>query len=93
MKQEIPPTYHKTTKITCVCGHSFNFGGTQPELQIDICSNCHPFYTGKEKRIDSAGRIEKFKAKSSKVSTERVNKKTRKEVKKTKKGISKKIKK
>ena len=62
MKQGIHPKYVET-KITCGCGNSFTTRSTRPEMKVDICSNCHPFYTGKLKYVDTAGRIEKFKNK------------------------------
>ena len=62
MKKEGHPAYYQT-KVTCGCGNTFVTGGTRPELVVDICSACHPFYTGKLKYVDTAGRIEKFKSK------------------------------
>ena len=60
MKKGIHPKY-MVTVVKCGCGNTFNTRSTQPELKVDICSACHPFYTGKLKFIDTAGRIEKFK--------------------------------
>jgi large subunit ribosomal protein L31 len=62
MKKEIHPEYHKDAKITCACGTSFDIGSTKEKTEVEICSQCHPFYTGQEKVIDTAGRVEKFKA-------------------------------
>lgn len=62
MKEGIHPEYFETT-VTCGCGNSFTTGSTRPELKIDICNDCHPFYTGKLKYVDTAGRIEKFQSK------------------------------
>ena len=62
MKDGIHPKYEET-KVTCGCGNSFTTGATRSELKVDICNACHPFYTGKLKYIDTAGRIEKFKTK------------------------------
>ena len=59
MKEGIHPEYHETT-VTCGCGNTFQTGSTRPELKVDICNACHPFYTGKLKFVDTAGRIEKF---------------------------------
>jgi len=64
MKKDIHPAYYPESKVTCVCGNSFTIGSTLPELKIEICSACHPFYTGKQKLIDTARRVEKFQAKS-----------------------------
>lgn len=61
MKKEIHPQYHKDAKVTCACGNTFTIGATQKEVETEICSQCHPFYTGKGKLVDTAGRIEKFK--------------------------------
>ncbi len=61
MKQGIHPKYYDTAKVRCACGNEFITGSTMPEIKVEICSNCHPFYTGKEKMIDTRGRLEKFK--------------------------------
>ncbi|MDO4575385.1 MAG: 50S ribosomal protein L31 [Planctomycetia bacterium] len=60
MKEGIHPKYVET-KVTCGCGNTFMTRSTKPELKVDICNACHPFYTGRLKYIDTAGRIEKFK--------------------------------
>lgn len=62
MKTGIHPEYYKA-KAVCVCGNTFEVGSTKKELQLDICSNCHPFFTGKHKLIDTEGRIERFRKK------------------------------
>ena len=65
MKKDIHPDYHKC-KVTCVsCGATFETGSTMKEIKVDTCSNCHPFFTGSEKIVDAAGRVEKFKKKYS----------------------------
>ena len=64
MKDSIHPKYVET-KVTCGCGSTFMTRSTQDELKVDICSACHPFYTGKLKYVDTAGRIEKFQRKFS----------------------------
>ncbi|MEK7193758.1 MAG: 50S ribosomal protein L31 [Patescibacteria group bacterium] len=69
MKKDIHPTYYPNAKVKCACGHTFTVGSTKPEIQIEICSACHPFYTGKGKLIDVAGRVEKFKARREKAAT------------------------
>lgn len=63
MKQGIHPTYHNEIKVTCACGASFATGSTADEIKVEICSQCHPFYTGKQKLVDTAGRVDKFRAK------------------------------
>lgn len=67
MKKDIHPTYYPKAKVSCACGNTFDVGSTMPELKIDICSACHPFYTGKQKLVDTARRVEKFKEKQVKV--------------------------
>lgn len=62
MKPDIHPNYQETN-VSCGCGNSFTTRSTRPELRLDICNACHPFYTGKLKFIDTAGRIEKFQTK------------------------------
>ena len=59
MKADIHPKYAES-KVTCACGNTFTTRSTVGNLQVDICSNCHPFYTGKQKFVDTAGRVEKF---------------------------------
>lgn len=61
MKSEIHPAYHPKAVAKCACGQKFEVGSTVPEIQVEICSACHPFYTGKENLLDTAGRVEKFK--------------------------------
>jgi large subunit ribosomal protein L31 len=61
MKKNIHPQYFKDAKITCACGAVFNIPSTKKEMQIEICSHCHPFYTGKAKIVDVTGQVEKFK--------------------------------
>ncbi len=62
MKKDIHPDY-KECQISCACGNSFTSRSNVPEMRIDICNECHPFFTGSEKIVDAAGRVEKFKAK------------------------------
>ena len=62
MKPEIHPEYVDTL-VTCGCGSTFNTRSTRKEIRVEICSECHPFYTGKQKFVDTAGRIEKFEKK------------------------------
>ena len=65
MKDNIHPEYHPTV-IKCACGAEIPTGSTKKEIRVEICSKCHPFYTGKQKLIDSAGRIERFRRKHEK---------------------------
>ncbi len=59
MKEGIHPKYVECT-VTCGCGHTFKTRSTKPELKVEICSACHPFFTGQQKFLDTAGRVEKF---------------------------------
>lgn len=54
--------YHKNCQVTCACGNTFLTGATVPSIKADVCSACHPYYTGKSKFLDTAGRIDRFKA-------------------------------
>ena len=67
MKEGIHPEYYETT-IRCACGHQFATRATVKDLHVEVCSHCHPFYTGKQKLMDTAGRIEKFNRKYAKKS-------------------------
>ena len=69
MKAEIHPKYHDKAKVICACGNIFTVGSTVPEIHVELCSNCHPFYTGKQKLVDTAGRVEKFRQRAAKKST------------------------
>ncbi|WP_126428888.1 50S ribosomal protein L31 [Brevibacillus marinus] len=62
MKPGIHPEYH-TVKVTCACGNEFESGSTKQSLRVEICSNCHPFFTGKQKFVDTGGRVDRFKRK------------------------------
>jgi len=64
MKDKIHPTFYATAKVTCSCGNTFTTGSTEKELHTEVCSQCHPFYTGKQKLLDAAGSIDKFKKRS-----------------------------
>ena len=77
MKKEIHPTYFPQAHVVCSCGNSFTVGATKPEIKVEICAKCHPFYTGEEKLIDTAGRVERFKTRRAKASTEPKVKKVR----------------
>ena len=61
MKKDIHPKYYQKTKVQCACGNSFIVGSTKELIEVEICSQCHPFYSGKGKIIDSMGRVEKFR--------------------------------
>lgn len=60
MKKGIHPKYNTKTQAICACGAIFEFGATMTEIRMEICSHCHPFYTGNEKIMDTAGRVDRF---------------------------------
>lgn len=60
MKEGIHPKYG-TAKVRCACGNEFEIGSTKEEIRVDICSKCHPFFTGKQKLVDTGGRVDRFK--------------------------------
>lgn len=61
MKNDVHPTYYPKAKVSCACGQSFTVGSTVEEMHVEICSACHPFFTGKQKLMDSAGRVDRFR--------------------------------
>jgi large subunit ribosomal protein L31 len=61
MKEKIHPTYYPDAKVVCSCGNSFTTGATKELLKVEVCSKCHPFFTGEQRIVDTAGRIERFK--------------------------------
>lgn len=80
MKKDIHPQYNKECKVTCVCGDSMITGSIEKDIKVELCSSCHPFYTGKQKLVDSARRVEKFETKShlqEKIAQERKGKKVK----------------
>lgn len=60
--KDIHPTYYSRAKIVCACGTEYRVGSTVKEMRVELCANCHPYYTGTAKFVDAAGRIEKFEA-------------------------------
>ena len=87
MKTDIHPKYFDKAEVKCACGNSFVSGSTKPSIQVEICYKCHPFFTGKEKLIDTAGKVERFKARREKAAAApKIEKKARvKKAVKTKK--------
>lgn len=75
MKKDIHPEYHDKAKVICACGNTFTVGSTTPEIHIELCAACHPFYTGKQKLVDTAGRVDKFKQRTAKMADAAKNKK------------------
>ncbi|MEE9315676.1 MAG: 50S ribosomal protein L31 [bacterium] len=80
MKEKVHPKYFETT-ITCACGNVIHTRSTVKDIRVEICSACHPFFTGKQKLVDTAGRVEKFKQRYTKTAGKTVRKKTK--IKKT----------
>lgn len=66
MKSGIHPQYYDQAKVTCACGNSFTTGSTLPQIEVEVCSQCHPFFTGQLKFVDIKGKIDKFKEKVAK---------------------------
>ena len=60
MKPKIHPKYYPAARVICACGNIFTVGSTQAELKVDICSACHPFYTGEQRIVDTAGQVDRF---------------------------------
>lgn len=75
MKKETHPKYHEKAKIVCSCGKTHEIGSTKEKTEVEICSSCHPFFTGQEKLIDTAGRVEKFKARRAKAEEHKTSRK------------------
>ncbi len=69
MKATIHPKWFSEAKVVCACGNVFTTGATFPEIHVEVCSACHPFYTGQMKFVDTAGRVDAFKAKMAKATT------------------------
>lgn len=77
MKKDVHPAYHPNATVKCVCGAKHSIGSTVPNMDVEICGNCHPFYTGKQTLVDTAGRIERFKARKEKAISKPKAKKVR----------------
>lgn len=96
MNKDIHPQYYPNAKITCSCGNSFVVGSTKEEIFVEICSACHPFYTGKQKLVDTAKRVDKYnkriEAKAEKIVTKTAKKEKQKALKASKKAAKESIK-
>ena len=75
MKADIHPTYYPDAKVKCACGNTFTVGSTQQTLEVEVCSACHPFYTGQDKLMDKVGGIQKFRERLEKKEAPRLPKK------------------
>ncbi|MFH1656870.1 MAG: 50S ribosomal protein L31 [bacterium] len=79
MKKDIHPKYYPKAQAHCACGNTFEIGSTKELTETEVCSQCHPFYTGKEKIMDTMGRVERFKKRLSKKQTEPTKKREKKQ--------------
>jgi large subunit ribosomal protein L31 len=77
MKTDVHPTYFPEAKIICACGKTYVTGSTEKEIRVELCSNCHPFFTGKQRIVDSARRVEKFTERATKKSAVATGKKVK----------------
>jgi large subunit ribosomal protein L31 len=84
MKTSIHPTWHKDAKIVCACGNTFTTGATVTEISVEVCYNCHPFYTGQMKFLDAAGRVDAFKARQALAVKKVLSKSDKRKLKKAK---------
>src|SRR5258706_3108998 len=85
MKAAIHPKYFEDAKVICACGNTFTTGATVPEIRVEICYNCHPFYTGTMRFVDTAGRVDSFKAKMAGAGKKIMSKTEKRRIKKEKK--------
>ncbi|KKQ76028.1 MAG: 50S ribosomal protein L31 [Parcubacteria group bacterium GW2011_GWC1_38_6] len=79
MKKDIHPQYFPKAQVKCACGNIFTIGSTKEFIEVEVCSNCHPFYTGKEKIVDTMGRVEKFRKRMSKKQEVKTKTRTKKQ--------------
>jgi large subunit ribosomal protein L31 len=84
MKAKIHPKWYEDAKVVCACGNTFTVGASIPEIRVEVCSNCHPFYTGQMKYVDTAGRVDAFKAKRAKAKKKVISKAEKRKIKKEK---------
>jgi large subunit ribosomal protein L31 len=85
MKKDIHPQFNTSTKVTCLCGNSFTTGSTIDEINVEICSKCHPFYTGKLRIVDSASLVKKFEERKKSAQTQVTSRREKRASKRTKK--------
>jgi large subunit ribosomal protein L31 len=90
MKKDIHPEYYADAKVICACGNSFTVGATVKQIEVELCSSCHPFYTGKQKLVDTARRVEKFQERAALKNTETIKAKKAKKAARATKASSKK---
>lgn len=80
----IHPKWYSDAKVICACGNTFSTGATVPEIRVEVCYNCHPFYTGQMKYVDTAGRVDAFRERQSKAKTKVLSKAQKRAIKKKK---------
>jgi len=85
MRAQIHPKWYENAVVTCACGNTFTVGATVPAINVEVCYNCHPFYTGQMKYVDTAGRVDAFRAKQQKAQKKVVSKTERRKIKRRKK--------
>lgn len=81
MKANIHPKWYPDAKVACACGNTFTVGATVGEIQVEVCSNCHPFYTGQMKFVDTAGRVDAFKSRQARAKKKVVSKTEKRKLK------------
>lgn len=84
MKSKLHPKWYPEANVACACGNAFTVGATQPEIRVEVCSSCHPFYTGQMKYIDTAGRVDAFRSKQAKAKKKLLTKTEKRKLKKEK---------
>jgi large subunit ribosomal protein L31 len=84
MKAKIHPKWYENAKVTCACGNTFTTGATVPEIKVEVCYACHPFYTGQMRYVDTAGRVDAFKAKRAKAKKKVISKVEKRRIKRQK---------
>lgn len=85
MKANIHPQWFEEAKVTCACGNTFSVGATVPEIRVEVCYNCHPFYTGQMKFVDTAGRVDAFRTRLSRARVKVLSKSEKRKLKKERK--------
>ena len=85
MKANIHPKWYPNAQVTCACGNTFTLGATVPKIEVEVCSACHPFYTGQMKYVDTAGRVDAFLSKQAKAQKTVVSKSEKRKLKREKK--------
>lgn len=85
MKANIHPTWYPEARVRCACGNEFTVGSILPEIHVEVCSHCHPFFTGQARYVDTAGRVEKFTERQKIAAKKTVSKKERRSLKKRQK--------